>query len=192
MLDQITADLGAKIEEGQGHHRFRVLRQARPARLRDPRGADAARQLGLTPAQLAASLRTYVQGDVSTYWTTPDGQQVEVQLRLPEAEPRERRADQQAAGGLRRRRHALPLESVATIEPVTNPDVIKRQDLQRRQAVYAGVDAKSGRTVGQVNADIDKIVKATVLPPGYRFDVGGAAQTRTTSSATSAARWAWR
>src|ERR1700712_4516404 len=69
----------------------------------------------------------------------------------------------------------VPLESVATIEPVTNPDVIKRQDLQRRQAVYAGVDAKSGRTVGQVNADIDKIVKGTVLPPGYRFDIGGSA-----------------
>ena len=59
---------------------------------------------------------------------------------------------------------------------MTNPDVIKRQDLQRRQAIYAGVDAKSGRSVGQVNADIDKIVKATVLPPGYRFDIGGSAQ----------------
>ena len=46
---------------------------------------DAARELGLTSTDLAASLRAYVQGDVSTYWTTPDGQQVEVQVRLPEA-----------------------------------------------------------------------------------------------------------
>jgi len=176
VLDQITADLGAKIRKVKGVTDFESsVKPGLPAyavRVRP----DAARQLGMTPQQLAASLRAYVQGDVSTYWTTPDGQQVEVQLRLPQAS-RESVAQLNklpvayAADGT-----PVPLESVATIEPVTNPDVIKRQDLQRRQAVYAGVDVKSGRTVGQVNADIDKIVKATVLPPGYRFDVGGAAQ----------------
>ena len=176
VLDQITADLGAKIKKVKGVTDFESsVKPGLPAyavRVRP----DAARQLGMTPPQLAASLRAYVQGDVSTYWTTPDGQQVEVQLRLPQAS-RESVAQLNklpvafAADGT-----PVALESVATIEPVTNPDVIKRQDLQRRQAVYAGVDAKSGRTVGQVNADIDKIVKATVLPPGYRFDVGGAAQ----------------
>ncbi|MDP9125474.1 MAG: efflux RND transporter permease subunit, partial [Pseudomonadota bacterium] len=176
VLDQITADLGAKMKKVKGLTDFESsVKPGLPAyaiRVRP----DAARQLGMTPAQLAASLRTYVQGEVSTYWTTPDGQQVEVQLRLPEAS-RESVAQLNklpvafAADGT-----PVPLESVATIEPVINPDVIKRQDLQRRQAVYAGVDAKSGRTVGQVNADIDKIVKATVLPPGYRFDIGGAAQ----------------
>src|SRR6195952_5481922 len=70
----------------------------------------------------------------------------------------------------------VPLESVATSTPVANPDIIKRQDLQRRQAIYAGVDQKSGRTTGDVNGDVDKIVKATVLPPGYRFDIGGSAK----------------
>ena len=176
VLDQITADLGEKMKKVKGLTDFESsVKPGLPAyaiRVRP----DAARQLGMTPAQLSASLRTYVQGDVSTYWTTPDGQQVEVQLRLPESS-RESVAQLNklpvafAADGT-----PVPLESVATIERVSNPDVIKRQDLQRRQAVYAGVDAKSGRTVGQVNADIDKIVKATVLPPGYRFFVGGAAQ----------------
>ena len=176
VLDQITADLGDKIKKVKGVTDFESsVKPGLPAyavRVRP----DAARQLGMTPQQLSASLRAYVQGDVSTYWTTPDGQQVEVQLRLPQAS---RESVEQlnklpvafAADGT-----PVPLESVATIEPVTNPDVIKRQDLQRRQAVYAGVDVKSGRTVGQVNADIDKIVKATVLPPGYSFFVGGAAQ----------------
>ncbi|HYP32698.1 MAG TPA: efflux RND transporter permease subunit [Burkholderiaceae bacterium] len=176
VLDQITADLGDKIKKVKGVTDFESsVKPGLPAyavRVRP----DAARQLGMTPQQLSASLRAYVQGDVSTYWTTPDGQQVEVQLRLPQAS-RESVAQLNklpvafAADGT-----PVPLESVATIEPVTNPDVIKRQDLQRRQAVYAGVDVKSGRTVGQVNADIDKIVKATVLPPGYRFNVAGAAQ----------------
>ena len=54
-----------------------------------------------------------------------------------------------------------------------NPVVIKRQDLQRRQAIYAGTE---GRPSGDVGADVQKIVKEWQLPPGYRFDVGG--QTR--------------
>ncbi|WP_163554977.1 efflux RND transporter permease subunit, partial [Klebsiella pneumoniae] len=44
---------------------------------------SAIRELGLTAPQIAASLRAYVNGDVATYWTTPDGNQVEVMLRLP-------------------------------------------------------------------------------------------------------------
>ena len=46
----------------------------------------AVRELGLTAPQLASSLRAYVNGEVATYWTTPDGEQVEVVLRLPSAQ----------------------------------------------------------------------------------------------------------
>ena len=176
VLDQITADLGAKIQQVKGVTDFESsVKPGLPAyavRVRP----DAARQLGVTPTQLAASLRAYVQGDVSTYWTTPDGQQVEVQLRLPESSRQSVAQLNQLPVAFAADGTPVPLESVATITSVTNPNVIKRQNLQRRQAVYAGVDVKSGRTVGQVNADIDKIVQATVLPPGYRFDIGGAAQ----------------
>ena len=59
---------------------------------------------------------------------------------------------------------------MAQIVPVVNPLVIKRQDLQRRQAIFAGTQ---GRPSGDVGDDVQKIVKATQLPPGYRFDVGG-------------------
>ena len=45
---------------------------------------DAVRELGLTTMQLATSLRAYVNGDVATYWTSPDGEQVDVELRLPQ------------------------------------------------------------------------------------------------------------
>ena len=64
----------------------------------------------------------------------------------------------------------IELSRVADIVPVVNPVVIKRQDLQRRQAIYAGTE---GRPSGDVGADVQKIVKETQLPPGYRFDVGG-------------------
>jgi hydrophobe/amphiphile efflux-1 (HAE1) family protein len=131
----------------------------------------AVRELGLTAPQLAASLRAYVNGEVGTYWTTPEGEQVEVLLRLPEAQ-RERVAQMRSLPvAFARDGTPIALETVATIEPVSNPEVIRRQDLQRREAIFAGVQ---GRPAGDVGAEVHKLVKETTLPPGVRFDVGGA------------------
>ncbi len=131
---------------------------------------DAVRELGLTPTVLASSLRAFVNGDIATYWTAPDGEQVEVELRLPQA----MRENIAQLDGLpvayAKDGTPIALGRVADIVPVVNPLVIKRQDLQRRQAVYAGV---TGRPSGDVGSDVKKIVDATQLPPGYRFDQGG-------------------
>jgi multidrug efflux pump subunit AcrB len=133
----------------------------------------AVRELGLTAPQLASSLRAYVNGEVATYWTTPDGEQVEVLLRLPQAS--RERIDQmlQLPVAFAPDATPIPLASVATIEPVSNPDVIRRQNLQRREAIVAGV---KDRPVGDVGAEVQKLVKETNLPPGYSFDVGGDTQ----------------
>jgi hydrophobe/amphiphile efflux-1 (HAE1) family protein len=130
----------------------------------------AVRELGLTAPQLAASLRAYVNGDISTYWTTPDGEQVQVLLRLPEAQ--RERVEQMRFLPVAFAKDGTPitLDSVATIEAVSNPDVIRRQNLQRREAIFAGTQ---GRPSGDVGADVQKLVKETNLPPGYSFDVGG-------------------
>ena len=130
----------------------------------------AVRELGLTAQQLAASMRAYVNGDISTYWTTPDGERVEVLLRLPETQRES--IDQMRLLPVAFAKDGTPitLESVATIEPVTNPDVIRRQNLQRREAIFAGTQ---GRPSGDVGADVQKLVKETNLPPGFSFDVGG-------------------
>ncbi len=134
---------------------------------------DAVRELGLTTMQLATSLRAFVNGDVATYWTSPDGEQVDVELRLPQ-DARENVAQlDDLPVAYAKDGTPIALASVADIVPVVNPVVIKRQDLQRRQALFAGTE---GRPSGDVGADVQKIVKETQLPPGYRFDVGG--QTR--------------
>ncbi|HEX3141947.1 MAG TPA: efflux RND transporter permease subunit, partial [Rhizobacter sp.] len=141
----------------------------------------AVRELGLTAPQLAASLRAYVNGDISTYWTTPDGEQVQVLLRLPETQ--RERVDQMRLLPVAFAKDGTPitLDSVATIEPVTNPDVIRRQNLQRREAIFAGTQ---GRPSGDVGNDVQKLVKETNLPPGYSFDVGG--ETRDQAEAMTA------
>ena len=67
----------------------------------------------------------------------------------------------------------VPLRQVAELVESTSPQIIKRQDLQRRVALYASAE---GRPSGDVNADVARIIKDTRLPAGYRFDVGGQAK----------------
>jgi multidrug efflux pump subunit AcrB len=115
---------------------------------------SAIRELGLTAPQLAASLRSYVNGEVATYWTTPDGNQVEVLLRLPREQ--RQRIDQMLKLPVAFAKDGSPiaLDQVATIE-----------------AVYAGVQ---GRPSGDVNDEVQKLIKSTQLPPGISFNVDGA------------------
>ncbi len=134
---------------------------------------DAVRELGLTPQQVSNSLRAYVTGDAATTWTTPEGDQVDVTLRLPE-EKRERIEQLRglpvafAANGT-----PITLDSVADIVAVFNPQNIRRQNLQRREGVFAGV---KDRSPGEVGDDVQKLIKETNLPPGFSFDVGGQMQ----------------
>ena len=130
----------------------------------------AVRELGLTAPQLASSLRAYVNGEAATTWTTPDGDQVDVVLRLNQAQ--RERIDQMRQLPVAFAKDGTPiaLDTVATIEPVFNPEIIRRQNLQRREAVFAGVQ---GRPEGEVGDAVQKLVKETTLPPGYSFDVGG-------------------
>ncbi|MBV8125792.1 MAG: efflux RND transporter permease subunit, partial [Paucibacter sp.] len=132
---------------------------------------SAVRELGLTAPQLASSLRAYVNGEVATYWTTPDGNQVEVLLRLPKAQ--REHLDQMGRLPVAFSKDGVPiaLDQVATIEPVFNPEVIRRQNLQRREAVFANAE---GRSSGDVNADVQKLIKTMQLPPGVSFLVDGA------------------
>ena len=67
----------------------------------------------------------------------------------------------------------VPLRQVVEFVPSSSPQAIKRQDLQRRVAVYAGVQ---GRPSGDVSREVSKLTKSMKLPEGVRFDVGGEAE----------------
>ena len=131
----------------------------------------AMRELGLSSNQLASSLRAFVNGEVASYWTARDGEQVEVLLRLP-AESRERIEQiRNLPIAFSKEGKAITLSRVASVESVDNPEVIRRQNLLRREAIFAGAQ---NRPAGDVGADVQKLVKQTQLPEGMRFDVGGA------------------
>ncbi|MEO6928347.1 MAG: efflux RND transporter permease subunit [Casimicrobiaceae bacterium] len=139
---------------------------------------DVAAEVGISVQQVGATLRPLIAGDTVSYWLGPDGQNYEVNVQLA----RDRRARVSDLGNLylstnrtgpNGEARMVPLRQVADIVESTSPQIIKREGLQRRVALYANVQ---GRPSGDVGSDVDKIVKETVLPPGYRFSISGQQQ----------------
>ena len=81
----------------------------------------AVRELGLTAPQLASSLRAYVNGETATYWTTPDGNQVDVVLRLNEGQRQHVAQLRQLPVAFAKDGTPIALDTVADITEVFNP-----------------------------------------------------------------------
>ncbi|MBV8634597.1 MAG: efflux RND transporter permease subunit [Burkholderiaceae bacterium] len=137
-----------------------------------------ASDLGLTVQQIGSALRPFVGGDTTSNWLAPDGQNYEVNVQLPKS-GREKVADladltvassHLTADG---KPVMVPLRQVVEFVPSSSPQMIKRQNLQRRVGIYANVE---GRPAGDVGHEVQELVKKIELPPGYRFDVGGQTQ----------------
>ena len=139
---------------------------------------DAAADLGITVQQVGATIRPLLAGDTVSYWLGPDGQNYEVNVQLAK-DSRRLAADlgnlylttnKRGPDGEMR---MVPLRQVAELVETTSPQIIKRQDLQRRIGIYANAD---GRPAGDVGNDVQKIASAMDLPPGYRLAAAGQQQ----------------
>ena len=136
---------------------------------------DVASDLGITVQQVGATIRPLIAGDTVSYWLAPDGQNYEVNVQLPR-ESRQLASDlgnlyistqrRGPDGSLR----MVPLRQVADLVETESPQIIKRQDLQRRVGIYAGV---KGRPSGDVGSEVQKIASDMALPPGYRLAAAG-------------------
>ncbi len=139
---------------------------------------ELASDLGLSTQQIGAALRPFVAGDQISRWMAPDGQNYDVNVQLPRS-GRQKVADLAELSLASSKRDAdgnpvmVPLRQVVEFVPSTSPQVLKRQALQRRVAIYAGIE---GRPNGDVNDEVQKAIKTIVLPDGVRFDVGGEAE----------------
>ncbi len=136
---------------------------------------ELASEYGVTYAQLGATLRALIGGENSGYWLAPDGQNYEVITQIPrgsrtvidDISGMNIATSRQMADGTP---EVIPLRSIATIERTFNPENIRRQDLQRRIALWANVQ---GRPSGDAGKEVQALVKTYELPAGLRFDVGG-------------------
>jgi hydrophobe/amphiphile efflux-1 (HAE1) family protein len=139
---------------------------------------ELASDLGLSVQQVGAALRPFVAGDQISRWLAPDGQNYDVNVQLPKS-GRQKVADLADLAVASSKRDAagnpvmVPLRQVVEFVPSTSPQVLKRQALERRVAIYAGIE---GRPNGDVNNDVQKAIKTIALPDGVRFDIGGEAE----------------
>ncbi|SEO21817.1 heavy metal efflux pump, CzcA family/hydrophobe/amphiphile efflux-1 (HAE1) family protein [Duganella sp. CF517] len=139
---------------------------------------ELASDLGLTVQQIGTALRPFVAGDTTSHFLASDGQNYDVNVQLPKS-GRQKVADladlslASSKLGPDGRPVMVPLRQVVDFVPSFSPQVLKRQALQRRVAIYANT---SGRPGGDVDGDVRKAMKEIDLPDGVRFDVGGDAE----------------
>jgi hydrophobic/amphiphilic exporter-1 (mainly G- bacteria), HAE1 family len=135
---------------------------------------DVASDLGLSVAQIGSALRTLVAGQTVGNWRAPDDQTYDVNVRLaPDA--RNRSTDlallpftvgSNTDGSPR----IVRLNQVADVVESTGANQINRRDLTREVSITANV---SGRSAGEVSADIKTAMDSIAMPPGYSYKFSG-------------------
>ena len=135
---------------------------------------DVASDLGLSVAQIGSSLRTLVAGQTVGNWRAADDQTYDINVRLkPEARDTPQDLDRipfalsSAADGSTR---IVRLNQVATVVESTGSNQINRRDMMREVSISANV---SGRSAGEVSADIKKVMDQIALPQGYSYKFSG-------------------
>ncbi|HET6801762.1 MAG TPA: efflux RND transporter permease subunit [Casimicrobiaceae bacterium] len=177
-LARLSGEFAAKVAKVKGIADLETSDKAANPALSIRLNNAAASDLGVTVQQVGATVRPLIAGDTISYWLGPDGQNYEVNVQLS----RDRRQLASDLGNLylttnKRgpdgQMRMVPLRQVADLVESTSPQIIKRQDLQRRVGIYANVE---GRPAGDVGTDVQKIAKDMTLPPGYRLQAAGQQQ----------------
>jgi HAE1 family hydrophobic/amphiphilic exporter-1 len=135
---------------------------------------DAASDLGLGVGSISASLRALIAGATVGTWRAENDENYDVKVRLhPTA--RDNPGDvarlglvtgQNADGSAR----IVRLAQVAEIGSGTGANQINRRDLNREIEVTANA---YGRSLGEVSADIRRVLEEHPFPPGMRWRFGG-------------------
>jgi hydrophobe/amphiphile efflux-1 (HAE1) family protein len=177
-LQRITDDTVARIAKVKGIVDLESSLKANNPSITIKVNNELASDLGLTVSQIGSAVRPFVAGDVISHWLAPDGQNYDVNVQLPKSGRRitsdlgelyitSNKFNSDGTPIL------VALRQVVEFQNSTSPQIIKRQELQRRVGIYAGVE---GRPSGDVGKDVQEVLKTVELPPGYRFDVAGQTQ----------------
>jgi HAE1 family hydrophobic/amphiphilic exporter-1 len=177
-LQDLTNEILEKMSKIKGITDLETSLKAQSPAITIKVNNELANDLGLTVSQIGAAVRPFVAGDVISHWLAPDGQNYEVNVQLAKS-GRRIAADlgelnvMSSKVGPDGSPILIPLRQVVDFQPSTSPQIIKRQDLQRRVGIYANVE---GRPSGDVGKEVEALLKTIQLPRGYRFDIAGDTQ----------------
>ncbi|MFL6291144.1 MAG: efflux RND transporter permease subunit, partial [Thermoanaerobaculia bacterium] len=125
-------------------------------------------RLGLDLSQVAETVRSKVQGTVATRFQQGDR---EIDIRVRSVEMGKASADDLSSLIVGQRDGVpIPLSAVATVTAADGPSEIRRIG-QKRAAVISG--NLSGRSMGEVAADVRAAIGRASLPPGVTASLSG-------------------
>ncbi|WP_310497377.1 efflux RND transporter permease subunit [Sandarakinorhabdus sp.] len=139
--------------------------------------ADKAALLGVQPGAPRRALRLALAGETAGRLRDVEGDSYNVVVRLPLDKRHDISALDQVyvpAG-----QNAVPLREIATPRLDSAPPRINRERQQR--VVYVDAQIADGYLTAKVDAAVQEAIKSVKLPEGYRFDVGGEAETKARS-----------
>jgi HAE1 family hydrophobic/amphiphilic exporter-1 len=151
-----VADVKTDREEGKMERTLHVDR----ARLAD---------LGLTGAEVAATVEHYVLGKVATR-LRQGGDEFDIRVQLRQ-EDRDFLEQLPRLPVITRDGRVIPLASIATIEARQGPASIAREDQQRIVKVNAGL--ADDAALGDVVAALDDRLAGLEVPDGFAVNIGG-------------------
>jgi HAE1 family hydrophobic/amphiphilic exporter-1 len=135
---------------------------------------DAAADAGLSVGAVTSTLRSLVAGETVGQWRSGSDQTHDIKVRLA---PQDRETPEQmerlgiaagtSADGSAR---IVRLSQVADFTPSLGPSQINRRDMNREVEITANA---AGRSLGEVSADVQKLLAVTPLPAGYSYRFGG-------------------
>ena len=138
---------------------------------------DAASDLGLSVGSITNTLRALVAGQTVGDWRAANDQTYDVKVRLaPDARDK---PDDLSRLGLVLGSNAdgssrsVRLAQVADVRAGWGANQVNRRDLNRESELTANT---SGRSLGEVSAEVRKVLDATPLPPGYSYRFGGSSK----------------
>ena len=136
---------------------------------------DAAADAGLSVGSITGSLRALITGETVGQWRSSADQTHDIRVRVA-PELRDNLQDLERLGlttatladGSSR---IVRLTQVAQLSSGLGPNQINRRALNREVELTANT---TGRSLGEVSADIRKVLDDTPMPPGYTAKFGGA------------------
>ncbi|MEO5762463.1 MAG: efflux RND transporter permease subunit [Vicinamibacteria bacterium] len=140
--------------------------------LRYSLNADTAARAGLTPTNVADDLKTALQGDVVGEGPRFD-RLVPVRVRFPDAWrfDASRLADLPIALGP----SVVPISHLATPSRTLKPSILLRENLVPVALATADIE---GSDIGGLATEVSHRLAGLALPPGYRIDLGGQAESQ--------------
>ena len=153
------------------------LKPAKPTLTLTP-NRDLAADLGIGVAAVNSTLRPLLAGEVASTWRAPDGENYDVNVRLPKTD-RESITDLNRLMITSNRLNAdgspgvVPLRQVAQITTGTGASQINRKALTREILISANSD---GAASGTLASELRTKLAGIDLPPGYSINFGGSSK----------------